>query len=374
VATGLDGSVYVAGWSMNDVDFDPGPGVVNYQWFGANDFFLSKFDPDGNLIWSRAWGGPLWDIVHGLAVDSHGCAYLGFEFYGTFDSDPGPGTDIHIGIGKADAGFCKFSSDGDFLWAHTWGSPEGDGGDGVVVDCPGNIYLTGDFSGTIDFDPGPAVDLHASNGERDIFLLKFGPDDEYVWGRTWGSAGSTTESWDKGNGICADQNGNVFVTGFINGTVDLDPGPGECRRVSNGGSDAVLSGFDGDGNFLWGKSWGGTDWDMGFDTIADASGAVYVVGSFRETADFDPATGPDIFVSSGYDDAFVSRFSADGTYCRTGILGDSLRDYAHSVTTDSKGCAIVVGGLWDSIGSIGTSDDLKWKSYGGVIAFILRVP
>ena len=67
----------------------------------------------------------------------------------------------------------KFDSSGNFKWARTWGGVFGRRHDDVAVDESDNAYVTGDFNGTIDFDPGSGIDNHSSNGGDDAFLSKF---------------------------------------------------------------------------------------------------------------------------------------------------------------------------------------------------------
>ena len=70
----------------------------------------------------------------------------------------------------------KFDSIGNFLWARTWGGINWDYGWSVATDSSDNAYVTGYFAETVDFDPGPGVDNHISNGDNDAFLSKFPPD------------------------------------------------------------------------------------------------------------------------------------------------------------------------------------------------------
>ena len=70
-----------------------------------------------------------------------------------------------------------------------------------------------------DFDPGPDVDFHTSNGELDIFISKFDLDGNYHWARTWGDG-----TIDVGYGVTVDFAGNVLATGYFAGHVDFDPG------------------------------------------------------------------------------------------------------------------------------------------------------
>ena len=97
-------------------------------------------------------------------------------FEGTVDFDPGIGVDWHTSNWIRDIFLSKFDSTGTFLWAKTWGGTIEDEGWDVAVDGLNNVYVTGFFGSTVDFDPGSGEDNHTSNGYNDVFLSKFLPD------------------------------------------------------------------------------------------------------------------------------------------------------------------------------------------------------
>jgi quercetin dioxygenase-like cupin family protein len=200
-------------------------------------------------------------------------------------------------------------SSGKFIWAKTWGGPSDDWGAGVVVDGPGNAYVTGKFQGTnVDFDPGSGTDSHTSNGGYDVFLTKFNSSGVFTWARTWGG---TTD--DRGLGVALDGSGTAYVTGGFAGTnVDFDPGSGtDYHSSSNYALDAFLSKFDSSGSFLLARTWGGIGDDIGGGDAVDGSGNVYVSGQFQYTVDFDPGTGTDNHTVVGTIDFFLSKFGPE---------------------------------------------------------------
>src|SRR5438552_2041239 len=96
------------------------------------------------------------------------------------------------------------------------GGPGDDQGTAIAVDAAGNVYATGGFSGTVDFDPGPGVFNLTSAGGYDAFVSKLDGAGNFVWARALGS------STDDGNGIAVDGAGNVYTTGAFQGTADFD--------------------------------------------------------------------------------------------------------------------------------------------------------
>ncbi len=340
VAVDGSGHVYLTGMFSGTVDFDPDGGDPHIS-NGGRDVFLSKFDSSGNYKWARTWGGSdSHDEGPGVAIDGSGSVYVTGEFWGTVDFDPGGG-DPHTSNGSSDVFLSKFDSSGNFEWARTWGGYDGDGGYGVAADGSGNVYVTGDFWGTVDFDPGGG-DPHTSYGSTGVFLSKFDSLGNFEWARTWG--GSDTE---RGYGVAADGSGNVYVTGFFGGIAEFDPSGGEAYS-SNGHQDVFLSKFDSLGNFEWARTWGGSDADWGYGVAVDSSANVYVTGYFQETVDFDP-DGGDPHTSKGYRDVFASKFDSSGNIVWARTWGGSLFDEGYGVATDSSGNVYVTGRFWGTV-------------------------
>src|ERR1019366_6480290 len=128
-------------------------------------------------LWTRTWGGISNDIVHNVAVDGAGNVYVAGEFGDTVNFNQGSGSDIQISHGGQDAFLSKCDSDGNFLWARTWGGAGRDVASGLAVDAAGNAYVSGPFQNTVDFNPAGG-ETHSSNAGsmNNIFISKFAPD------------------------------------------------------------------------------------------------------------------------------------------------------------------------------------------------------
>jgi hypothetical protein len=247
-------SVYVTGYFMDTVDFDPGVGTDERTSNGEADIFLSKFDSNGSHIWAVTWGsaGELYwqrDVGNDVAVDEFDNVFVTGSFYGTADFDPGVGEDERIADGALDAFLSKFTSDGEYVWALTWGSADdesyhGDAGIGLEIDSAGFVFVTGGFHSTVDFDPGAGIVEYTSNGSVDAFLSKFNTDGEFQWAGTWGAFGL-----DDCMSVAVDMYGSSYVTGHFNDTVDFNPGADVNEYESNGYLDVYLSKFPAGGEW-----------------------------------------------------------------------------------------------------------------------------
>ncbi|MBK8703264.1 MAG: hypothetical protein IPN33_06330 [Saprospiraceae bacterium] len=111
-----------------------------------------------------------------------------------------------------------------------------------------------------------------------------------------------------------DPSGNVYTVGTIEGTADLDPGPGVFNLTSNGGLDIFVSKLDVAGNFLWAKQIGGIGIFDNAEMILDASGNIILVGFFHSTLDFDPGPGVFNLTSGTGGDKFICKWDASGNF------------------------------------------------------------
>jgi hypothetical protein len=132
--------------------------------------------------------------------------------------------------------------------------------------------------------------------------------------------------------IAVDLDGNVFTVGFFEMTVDFDPGPGVANLTSSGEYDVFVQKLDSEGSFLWARSWGGTDYDMGRGIGVDASGSVYTTGFINGTVDLDPGPGTSMEVGLGF---FVHKMDSDGNFLWGHVIEGAIsEDVAVAPTGD----------------------------------------
>ncbi|MEI7607441.1 MAG: SBBP repeat-containing protein [Rhodospirillaceae bacterium] len=229
VAMDGSGNVYITGYFMNTVDFDPGAGIANLTTNAGTAVFIEKLDSSGNYVWAKAVGDTGVDSGNGIAVDGSGNVYATGSFTGTVDFDPGAGTANLTGNGVGSVFIEKLDSSGNYVWAKAVSGSSTNSGNGVAVDDSGNVYTTGSFSGAADFDPGAGTANLTSNGGTGVFIEKLDSSGNYVWAKGFGGSGN-----DAGTGIVVDGSRNVFVTGTITGSLDFDSGPGAATLSDSG--------------------------------------------------------------------------------------------------------------------------------------------
>ncbi|HNQ34471.1 MAG TPA: SBBP repeat-containing protein [bacterium] len=248
-------------------------------------------------------------------------------------------------------------------WVRTWGGSSAKDQAQVnkmAADKQGNLYVAGNFSGTVDFNPDPAAfDWRASEaGSIDAFLCKFDPKGKLLWTRTWGG-----NKRDTAYGVDVDRFGNAYVVGPFRSTVDFDPDPVKTAiQTSNatGGqvyeNNVFLSKFAPDGSFQWVRTWGpkivpgksafGAE---GYN-VAVAGDCLYVAGDFSgDRVDFNPWGGHDWHANhvpaTGlvFFDVFLSKFDLDGTFQWARTWGGEGYDDGPGVAVDGEGNVYVAG-------------------------------
>jgi len=175
----------------------------------------------------------------------------------------------------------------------------------MKLDAQNNSYITGYFSGTVDFDPSPAVkNLTSINGSIDVFIAKYDTNGALIWVVSLGGNGTDTP-----NGLDFDSNGNITITGqYFSPTMDADPGPGVFNLTNAGGSDTFIVHVDGNGNFLWAKTIGGSGTDFGSKVANDHENNVLIASEFQSTVSVNGTN----YTAKGNIDGLITKYDATG--------------------------------------------------------------
>lgn len=345
------GNVFVSGYFEHTSRFyaPTGPLGPTLNDAGRVDAFVAKLDTDGNVLWATSLGGSESDVAEqaGLMVDPTGSQVWvtgHFEATASFGSFTltAPGTNIaayetpnEVFVARLDA------TTGLVDWAGQLGGTGDDKGYGLAVDSDGQVYVTGNFTGTADLDPGPQVTIVTSAGSTDIFLVALNPSGGFVWGKRFGGASGDTGSQLATQGTGTNRTIHLQAQ-FESGTVDFGPGSGITTAT---GKSAIVD-FTAGGTFLSAMGLGA--YISGFDF--DDAGNVYTTGGFLGTVDFDAQAGVYPLSNAGptttaNTDVFVAKYDANRNLAWARRLGGSLRDYPHSLTFDGQDSVYVTGGL-----------------------------
>ncbi len=291
--------------------------------------------------------------AYGLAVDAQGNSYSTGRFLGNVDFDTGPGTSLlNAGI-YYDIYVLKLDPNGDFLWARQLGGATDDEGFAIDVDDSGNVYTTGYFQGSADFDPSPSTFMLSGGG---AFISKLDSMGNFVWATGGGFNGAVS--------IAVDATHAVYLASSFTGTMDFDPGASVHNLTSSGSQDIYICKFDPMGNFAWAHAIGGTAYDQGLDIDIDPFGDVVTVGYYLGNVDFNP--GIDTFMlnsNSGSTDIFINKFDANGNFKWAKSFGGPNTDMCRTITTDAQ------GSIYSPIFKLDTAGNYIWNT-GGIFSSV----
>jgi len=237
------------------------------------------------------------------------------------------------------------------------------------IDNSGNIYSTGYFSGTVDFDPGAGTTELVSNGGNDIYLLKLDSDGDFVWVKQIGGTGS-----DEGKMVYLDSTSqNIFIAGSFSSTVDFDPGAGTTNLTSAGIIDAFILKLDSNGDFVWVKKIGGTSNDWVANVTVDSDGNVYSTGTFVGAAvDFDPGAGTTNLSAGSSEGSFVQKLDSNGDFVwAKSFSGNTWGNWPGVIKVTSDGSVYTGGtfrGTTDFDPGAGTSSLTSNGTYDGFLS------
>jgi hypothetical protein len=385
IAVDASGSIYTTGTFSDTVDFDPGIGTYFLTSTGLDDVFISKLDSLGNFMWAGSWGWLNFDLGLSITVDTNGFVYSTGLFQGTADFDPGVGVFnltasgldgfvvkmdastgslvwakqfpfessaiavdpngnvITVGRQNGSAFLSKLDASGNPVWTKEFATQSGDcGASSLVLDALGNIYTTGFFIDTVDFDPGLGTYNLVGEYYGDAFICKLDAGGNFQWAKQLSGNGN-----EYGATIALDASGNVYTSGVLNATADFDPGVGTYNLSSAGigNSDGYISKLNSSGDFVWAKQLGGAIGSSLFisSIVLGADNNVYSIGNFSQTVDFDPGTGTNNLTSSGPYDVFISKLDNNGNFISTLQFAGSGFAEGRSLVLDNVGNIFATG-------------------------------
>ena len=330
VCTDTEGNAYVAG-TFQGATITFGNHVLQNTAEGYLDFFVVKYDPEGNVVWAVNDGGKKNDYAYGICTDAIGNVFI--TGYFTSDSLPiGPSLLVNPSLGPnyPDVFTAKYDPNGNALWGRS-GESEVAYGNGIGSDASGNVYITGSFRSSISFD-GYMLQGYGDDG----FLVKYDTDGNVAWGDRMGG---TATDWSRAMDV--DPDGNAYVTGFFMDSASF----GKTTLVSAnpyGYMEIFVAKFDSDGDNVWANyalvPYIG-NYASGTGIAADEAGSVYLTGYFQYTLAF----GNDTLGNAGNHGTFLAKYDSDGQPLWGRSPGGTGNDFGAAVCTEANGNVLVTG-------------------------------
>jgi hypothetical protein len=348
LVTDAAGNVYSTGYFAGTVDFNPGAGAYNLISTGLYDAFIQKLDANGNFVWAAKMGQTQDESGERLVLDNAGNIVVVGTSNGLFN----------LGLGRQDIGIWKFSNAGAMQWSKKIGFNYYDYGTAVSIDEADNIYVTGTFENTVDFNPGGTPQSLTSTGNlRDMFVLKLLANGTFRWVKQIATATGNPESIQQT--VYNPANDHVYLGGVFYGKTDFNPSVAVADTFFlNTGAVGVKSVFiseiDTAGNFVRAVAVGNQTEILFGNMALNAGGTkLCVTGGFRSNVDFDPGAGTS-FMDAGLNvgtAVYVLQVNADLTFQSAFQLG-SQTPFTNSVGLCAKfdgGDNLYLGGRLEGI-------------------------
>jgi len=275
------GNVYSFGVFNDSVDFDPGPGLYTLAPDSSMDIYLQKVDKNGNFIWAK-------NISNNASVMPH-------------------------------------------LQS-------------IAIDSIGNIYLAGNFRGSMDFDPGPGIQNLSTTvlGQTDIFILKLNSSGNFVWVKQIGNSGFHAVYT-----VIINNSGDLIINGIFNGTVDFDPNAGIQNFTAQGpGPNQFILKLDVNGNYIWANQIGCTSVSNPTNMEVDNNDDIILSGRFSDTLIIDTGSLATKLYADTSINSYIVKLNSLGNF----IWSKQINGAAPlAINTDANNNVIVIGRFEDIV-------------------------
>lgn len=354
------GNIYTVGSFQGKVDFDPSNGTC---YLTTNDgdlrnpngycgIFITKLNANGDFVWAKKLGDSSYVYgmtEYGIALDKSGNIYTTGTFKGKMDFDPGIGTFNLTSNGLIDFFISKLDSSGNFIWAKKIGGAKDEYCKSIAIDNDGNIFTTGFFTGTVDFDPGVGV-FNLTSFEGDLFISKLNSTGNFEWAKNIGGFTLDNRGSIRPNSVSLDGSGNIYCLGSFAGTVDFDPDSSALYSlISKGQFDIFILKLNQTGKFLWAKKIGGNENDWGKSICLDPFGFICIAGEFGGTVDFDPGIGENNLTSVADNSIFISKLDSLGNFVWAKKLDGTHWEEVYSIALDGSGNIYTTGEFYQTV-------------------------
>ncbi|MGB1295509.1 MAG: T9SS type A sorting domain-containing protein [Flavobacteriales bacterium] len=235
----------------------------------------------------------------------------------------------------------------------------------IKIDEDDRIVLSGNFTGIKDFNLGSGTsEMNAENGGS--FLLKLDANGTFIWSKQFGVNGSCTIRH-----TVVDYDNNWYVVGEFSGSPNFNTGVGDDSLSVNNGRIFILK-TNALGEFEWVKQMDGIVSIQGVKS--DLFGSIFLTGSFTLSCDFDLDVNEHIVSATGFSfsDAFILKLNVDGEFQWVRTFGNNLIDIGFDITTDFEGNCIATGVFHGEVDFDPSSDSTILNAHSSTNQFVVK--
>lgn len=275
-----------------------------------------------------AWAQHFGNTGNESASDMVELADENLLFTGSFSETIAINGQSFTSIGKEDIYLQKTDHEGRLIWIQVAGGDDIDETHGLGTDQEGNIYWTGTYWKSINFD---GQTLSSGSGAKAIFLAKYNPDGQVIWAKTFTASGLKAV-----NDMAVDDQGNVFLTGYFGGDFNLP----DTVLSAKGEADFYALKLNTNGDFEWVTVGGESGFIRGTNIQLNRTGEVVISGYYKGQI---ALTGDTIQTNTSDNDVFVAQLRSDGTPLWLRKAGGVHEDYSTGLAVDESRNIYVCG-------------------------------
>lgn len=359
-----EGNIVITGFFNETVDFNPGSSVNNLTTTGNRDIFVLKLNSTGDYAWAHKFGSSLPDEGTATCFDPNGNVFVTGFFQETVDFNPGNAAN-NFDATSYDIFILKLDASGNYVWNYDLGSNPAEQGRAIQCDASGNVYTSGSYASTLDFNLGAGSEVMNASGVADIYLLKLTNSGDFIWSRKIGGISN-----EYAVSMAIDVFGDAILGGYFASTTTFNSFP-NVSVTSAGLDDAFVVKFNSDGVHAWTRTIGGTGFDRTQAVTTDAQGNVYATGLFQGTVDLNPNEGVENYTAS-QEDCFVLKLSPNGDFITASVMGGAGSDYSYGIATDAIGGIYTCGAFTQTADFDPSNQVNELTSNGGFDAFLSK--
>lgn len=281
------GNYCAIGSTSGGINFDG-----NMQTATSTDFYVTCSRPDNTSLWSKIFKSGGVQYGRGIAMTSDGDVIV----VGNADN-----TNTNLGAGDIARGgdfdffVARYAhTDGAYRWGNLYGQTKDQRANGLTIGAGGQVFVTGEFTGTIDWKNGSTT-VAASTTTSDVFLAQLDAQTgNQLKAQSGGQSGTAT-----GTSVATDLAGNITLFGHFNGSIHFGNPTGPTAS-STGTTDTFLVKLrNTDWSHVWTIAYGKSGNQYGWSVAVTGDGTTITGGEFY--GDLDVPTAPLISATSGAD-------------------------------------------------------------------------
>lgn len=285
IATSLDGSIYISGFTDGSPD-----GQMNN---GNYDGFLVKYNANGEKIWTRLFGTSTTDLPLDITTATDGSIYVTGTTYGSMTG---------ANSGKSDVFVTKYTANGLRVWTKQFGATGDDLGMTIKTGTDGSVYIGGATDGSFDGN--------INSGGLDGFLTKFSADGLKVWTKFIGTNGA-----DGVGSLAIGIDGAIYASGTTAGSLD--------GKINKGDTAGYLIKYTPDGVKIWTELIDTSSEDTALSVETSFDGSIYVSGYTEGQINGQKVIGSDIYITKFQSTNITKKVTNLSVIVDSGIIGTS---------------------------------------------------